>query len=125
MSYDDQYLFSAGDDGSLFVFKVQDKDVRGLKRDRDLSYAEEILITKSDLEEKVMWYYLISCKFMCSVIQNAQISELKTRVDELKMENEYQLRLKDMSHTEKLREVSEGFVNERDNLLSKYEVRSL
>lgn len=38
------------------------------------------------------------------------------------MENEYQLRLKDMSHTEKLREVSEGFVNERDNLLSKYEV---
>ena len=27
-----------------------------------------------------------------------------------------------MSHTEKLREVSEGFVNERDNLLSKYEV---
>ena len=47
---------------------------------------------------------------------------MKTRVDELKMENEYQLRLKDMSHTEKLREVSEGFVNERDNLLSKYEV---
>ena len=41
------------------------------------------------------------------------------------MENEYQLRLKDMSHTEKLREVSEGFVNERDNLLSKYEVNEL
>lgn len=108
MSYDDQYLFSAGDDGSLFVFRVQDKDARGLKRDRDISYAEEILITKSDLEEK-----------------NAQISELKTRVDELKMENEYQLRLKDMSHTEKLREVSEGFVNERDNLLSKYETLTM
>ena len=60
MSYDDQYLFSAGDDGSLFVFRVQDKDARGLKRDRDLSYAEEILITKSDLEEKVdvvIFYY--------------------------------------------------------------------
>lgn len=41
------------------------------------------------------------------------------------MENEYQLRLKDMSHTEKLREVSEGFVNERDNLMSKYEVNEL
>ena len=53
MSYDDQYLFSAGDDGSMFVFRVQDKDARGLKRDRDISYAEEILITKSDLEEKV------------------------------------------------------------------------
>ena len=41
------------------------------------------------------------------------------------MENEYQLRLKDMSHTEKLREVSEGFVNERDNLMNKYEVNEL
>ena len=41
------------------------------------------------------------------------------------MENEYQLRLKDMSHTEKLREVSEGFVNERDNLMNKYEVSGL
>lgn len=30
-----------------------------------------------------------------------------------------------MSHTEKLREVSEGFVNERDNLLGKYEVNIL
>lgn len=54
MSYDDQYLFSTGNDGSLFIFRVQDKDARGLKRDRDLSYAEEILITKSDLEEKVV-----------------------------------------------------------------------
>ena len=68
MSYDDQYLFSAGDDGSLFVFKVQDKDGRGLKRDRDISYAEEILITKSDLEEKVMWYNFISGKLMFNVI---------------------------------------------------------
>ena len=68
MSYDDQYLFSAGDDGSLFVFKVQDKDGRGLKRDRDISYAEEILITKSDLEEKVTWYNFISGKLMFNVI---------------------------------------------------------
>lgn len=38
------------------------------------------------------------------------------------MENEYQLRLKDMSHTDKLKELSEGFVNERDNLKSEKEV---
>lgn len=53
LSHDDQYLFSAGEDGSLFIFRTQDKEARGLKRDRDISYAEEILITKSDLEEKV------------------------------------------------------------------------
>ena len=31
------------------------------------------------------------------------MAELKTRVDELKMENEYQLRLKDMNYNEKIK----------------------
>ena len=53
LSWDDQYLFTGGEDGSLCLFRVQDKEGRGLKRDREIQYAEEILITKSDLEEKV------------------------------------------------------------------------
>ena len=61
LSYDDQYMFSVGEDGSLFVFKVTDKDGRGLKRDREVVYSEEILITKSDLEEKV-------CAYLCTRI---------------------------------------------------------
>ena len=40
-------------------------------------FFEEVLVTRSDLEEKT-----------------AITEELKTRVEELKMENEYQLRLK-------------------------------
>ena len=35
------------------IWKIQDKEGRGLKRDKEVGYAEEILITKSDLEEKV------------------------------------------------------------------------
>jgi len=36
------------------IWKIQEKDGRSIKqRDKDISYAEEILITKSDLEEKV------------------------------------------------------------------------
>ena len=46
-------MFSAGTDGSLFIYKVADKDGRGMKRDKEITYSEEILITKSDLEEKV------------------------------------------------------------------------
>jgi len=52
ISYDDQYLITVSEDCSLFVYKISDKEGRG-KRDRDVPYAEEVLITKSDLEEKV------------------------------------------------------------------------
>ena len=46
-------MFSVGEDGALFMFKVADKEGRGLKRDKEIVFSEEILITKSDLEEKV------------------------------------------------------------------------
>ena len=52
ISYDDQYLITVSEDSCLFVYKISDKDGRG-KRDRDVPYAEEVLITRSDLEEKV------------------------------------------------------------------------
>ena len=49
-------MFSVGEDGALFMFKVADKEGRGLKRDKEIVFSEEILITKSDLEEKVCTY---------------------------------------------------------------------
>lgn len=106
ISYDDQFLFSVGQDGSLFIFKVTDKDGRGLKREKDITFAEEVLVTKSDLEEK-----------------NSLMSELKTRVDELKMENDYQLRLKDMSYGEKIKDLSDKFLQEIEALKARNEVR--
>ncbi|KAJ3089419.1 Cilia- and flagella-associated protein 57 [Quaeritorhiza haematococci] len=99
VSYDDQYLFSTSEDGCLMIFKIADKEGKAAKRDRDIVYADEILVTKSDLEEK-----------------NALMAELKTRVEELKMENEYQLRLKDMNFSEKIKEVTEKFMQEIEAL---------
>ncbi|XP_066926478.1 cilia- and flagella-associated protein 57-like [Clytia hemisphaerica] len=101
ISYDDQYLITVSEDCCLFVYKISDKEGRG-KRDRDVPYAEEVLITKSDLEEK-----------------NTVMSELKTRVEELKMENEYQLRLKDMNYNEKIKELTEKFIQEMESLKTK------
>ncbi len=53
ISYDDQLLFSVSQDGSLLALRVTDKDGRGLKREKDIAFAEEVLVMKSDLEEKV------------------------------------------------------------------------
>lgn len=65
MSYDDQYLFTVSEDACLFIFKAVDKEGRGMKRDKEVGYAEEILITKSDLEEKVRTkkvYFLLALR---------------------------------------------------------------
>ncbi|KAL2097767.1 hypothetical protein ACEWY4_006974 [Coilia grayii] len=105
ITFDDQFLLTVSQDGCLFVWKIIDKEGRGLKRDKDVSYAEEILITKSDLEEK-----------------NQIMTELKTRVEELKMENEYQLRLKDMNYNDKIKELSEKFIHEIEALKTKNQV---
>ena len=53
VSYDDRFLFSVGVDGSLLAFRVSDKDGRGIRSEKDVTYSEEVLVTKTDLEEKV------------------------------------------------------------------------
>ncbi len=50
------------------------------------------------------------------------MSELKTRVEELKMENEYQLRLKEMNHSDKIKEMTDKSVQEIDALKAKHTV---
>ena len=52
ITFDDQFLITASEDACLIIWKISDKDGR-LKQDREIIYSEEILITKSDLEEKV------------------------------------------------------------------------
>ncbi|ESO94501.1 hypothetical protein LOTGIDRAFT_118162 [Lottia gigantea] len=105
ITYDDQYLITVSEDATIMLWKIQDKEGRGMKRDKEVGWAEEILITKSDLEEK-----------------NSLMAELKTRVEELKMENEYQLRLKDMNYNEKMKELTEKFIQEMESLKTKNQV---
>ena len=49
ISHDESMLFSIGNDGSFFIFDIKE-DGRAVKR--DAPFAEEILISKADLEEK-------------------------------------------------------------------------
>ncbi|XP_046907075.1 cilia- and flagella-associated protein 57-like [Hypomesus transpacificus] len=105
ITFDDQYLLTVSEDRCLVIWKIIDKEGRGLKRDKEVSYAEEILITKCDLEEK-----------------NQNMLELKTRVEELKMENEYQLRLKDMNNNEKLKELNDSFIHQTESMKTQIQV---
>lgn len=52
VTYDDQYLITAGKDGCMMIFEIKDKEARGMKIKEGFSKpSDEILITKSELEE--------------------------------------------------------------------------
>ena len=107
LSHDNQYLFTTSVDGSLMIFETNEAKApaRGAReRESAITFAEEILVTKSDLEEKT-----------------ANMAELKSKVDELTLHNEYQLRLKDLNYKEKIKEVSEKFTAELGQDRLRYE----
>ncbi|KAL7062260.1 hypothetical protein AAHC03_0644 [Spirometra sp. Aus1] len=99
ITMNDEYLITVSDDSSIMVWELQEREGRNVKLEKEIAWAEEILITKTDLEEKT-----------------SVMSELKTRVEELKMENEYQLRLKDMNYSERIKELTEKFIKEMESL---------
>jgi cilia- and flagella-associated protein 57 len=50
--HDETVLFTCGEDGSVFVFDVK-QDAAAYKRDADrLPFADEVMVTKSDLEDR-------------------------------------------------------------------------
>jgi len=59
ISYDNNFLFSAGKDGSLFMFDIKDCDPRGglIKRETELSciqtFSDEILTEKNEMEDYI------------------------------------------------------------------------
>ncbi|XP_053172243.1 cilia- and flagella-associated protein 57 [Scomber japonicus] len=99
ITFDDHFLLTASEDGCLSMWKIMDKEGRVLRSNKLIIHTEEILITKSDLEEKT---------------QN--MLELKMRLEELQMENEYQLRLRDMNYNEKMKELSDKFTQQIESL---------
>ena len=97
MSQDDKWLFTVGNDGCLFIHTVVDKG--NPARLNTQAWADEILITKSDLEEK-----------------NRTLEEKNTQVEELKITNEYQMRLKEMKYKDQMKAQQVGFEQEIEAL---------
>uniref|UniRef100_A0A3Q3NES5 Cilia and flagella associated protein 57 n=1 Tax=Mastacembelus armatus TaxID=205130 RepID=A0A3Q3NES5_9TELE len=105
ITFDEQFLLTVSEDGCLFIWKIIDKEGRGLKSNRQITHTDEILVTKSDLEERTQ-----------------TMLELKMHLEEMQMENEYQLRLKDMSYNEKIKELSDKFIQQIESLKTTQQV---
>ncbi|KAK1193376.1 CFA57 protein, partial [Pygoscelis papua] len=102
---DDLFLLTASEDGSIFIWKVYDKGGGILKWEKEVEYAEEVLIMRSDIEEK-----------------SQAMLDLQIRVKELQTENDYHLRLKDMYCDEKIKELEENFTQEIGSLKTKHQI---
>ncbi|NXP45592.1 CFA57 protein, partial [Heliornis fulica] len=105
MTNDDLFLLTGSEDGSIFIWKVCDKGGGILKGEKEVEYAEEVLIMRSDIEEK-----------------SQAILDLQMHVKELQAENDYQLCLKDMYCNEKIKEVEDKFTQEISSLQTKHEI---
>lgn len=96
ISTEDRRLISAGRDGSLCVWEVRDGE------SPDVEFANEILITKSELEEK-----------------NKLVLDLQQAVKETKTESDYQLRLKDNQFADEIKKVNKRGLMEMNDLKQK------
>eukprot|EP00752_Nemacystus_decipiens_P016532 g14776.t1 len=112
ITHDDQFLLAADEASCLFVFDVRDRQDRGQAGSKlgggelqPLAASEEILVTRSNLEDK-----------------NTLMVELKNKVDELALHNEYQLRLKDMNYSEKIKEITEKFTQDLEQSKNKFDL---
>ncbi|XP_061201079.1 cilia- and flagella-associated protein 57 isoform X1 [Neopsephotus bourkii] len=101
---DDQFLLTASEDGSIFIWKVYEKGGGIAKWQKEAEYAEEVLILRSDIKEK-----------------SQAMLDLQIRVKELQTENYYQLSLKDMYYNEKIKELEDNFTQEISSLRTKHQ----
>ncbi|XP_030311238.1 cilia- and flagella-associated protein 57 isoform X1 [Calypte anna] len=102
---DDLFLLTASEDGSIFTWKIFEKEGGILKWDKEFKYAEEVLIMRSDIEEK-----------------SQTILDLQIQVKELQTESHYQLYLKDIYCNDKIKELEEKFTQEVGSLKTKHQV---
>lgn len=64
--FDDTLLFTVSSDGALFVFDVRSDAKSAARRDLErLPFAEEVMVTKSDLEER---------RSRCAAVAEAAVS---------------------------------------------------
>merc|ERR1719181_1569316 len=107
ITFDDYYLFSCAEDGCLFIFDVRKKDRVVSKRDKEnvLPPADEILVTRTFLDEK-----------------QVQLAELERQVEELSTQIEFQLRHRDGYHREEIVELEEKYTQEIDQERTKFDL---
>eukprot|EP00927_Polykrikos_kofoidii_P004457 TRINITY_DN11755_c0_g1_i1.p1 TRINITY_DN11755_c0_g1~~TRINITY_DN11755_c0_g1_i1.p1 ORF type:complete len:1221 (-),score=291.71 TRINITY_DN11755_c0_g1_i1:257-3919(-) len=107
ITYDDFYLFTCSDDGCLYIFDIRKKDRVNAKRDKEnqLPPADEILVTRTFLDEK-----------------QQQLVELERQVEELSNQMEFQVRHRESYHKEETVELEEKYTQEIDQEHMKFDL---
>ncbi|XP_037535006.1 cilia- and flagella-associated protein 57 [Nematolebias whitei] len=106
ITYDDQFLLTVSEDGCLLISKIVDKEGRSLKSNIQVVHTEEILVTKADLDEKIM-----QAKMEKSELENQQSSA------ETAMKHSEELKDLEVSYTATLTAEHEKY----QDLLQKHE----
>merc|ERR1719389_272744 len=106
VTLDDGMLFTAGEDGTLYIYEVRRKD-KATRRDKEgaLPFADEILVTKAFLEDK-----------------KAALLDFERQVEELENQIDFQLRHRESYHKEKMAELEEKYSQEIEQERTKYEL---
>jgi WD40 repeat protein len=109
MAYDGSFVFSGDMHGCLCVSEFE-TDVLGAKsnlKQREglisFDFVDEVVIHKANLESK-----------------KSAISDLTNKVEELTLNNEHQLRLKEMEHKDKVQDISKKFESQLSAELVKF-----
>jgi len=105
IAWDEQYLFSTGDDGCLCIFDLRKLGAARRDKDSGLGYADEILVTRQFLDEK-----------------QAVLLDLERKVEELDTRIAFQLRHRDGLHKEKMAEMQEKYSEEIETERRKFEL---
>ena len=107
VSSDDCYLFTVAEDGCVIIYEIKDKEIRSMKREREiatLTYAEEILITKPDIEEI-----------------NQQMENLKQQLQDLDTNQKMQYDLQIQEKDDLIVKLKEQMANEAEQDKNRYE----
>ncbi|ETO24746.1 WD repeat domain protein, partial [Reticulomyxa filosa] len=122
ISPDDVYLFSCGEDGCMNIYEIRDKEGRLAERStysnvqtlNEEKHADGSM--KSDNSRETL---SVTTPWSEEVLVT---TKLKNKADELKLHNEYQLRLREMSYQDKLKERADTHSKEMEIERQKYDV---
>ncbi|KAF4677175.1 WD repeat domain 65 [Perkinsus chesapeaki] len=115
VSADEKLLFTCGEDGSVYVFEIRNKNpLLSIKQGNnkgksggteEMPYSEEVLVTKALLDER-----------------QQQLKDLRRQVEELANQTDYQLRHRDSYHAERMAELEDKFAQALQRQKERYSI---
>ncbi|KAJ1523827.1 hypothetical protein ONE63_010385 [Megalurothrips usitatus] len=92
LTYDDKVLLSIAKDGSVCIWNLTNTEGKTVEMDKDFSHSQEILISRNELEEKIL-----------------TIKDQQVRLNELETEHSYNTRKMESEYQDKMKELNDSY----------------